>query len=140
MGVENVATKFPKTEDALQEKGAPHFTNNNTLKVETYDGVLKTIAFKEDLPPSQGGDPPLFVDGEQPLRIGDLNTELHYQTQNDFIGLQVFIQGKLFENGVDLQITSNNTFKIIFQGLVNHLPLGPEDKGYAFKVYYRYTI
>lgn len=38
------------------EHGSARFTDNETLKVTNYNGVDKTVAFLEDLDPSQGGD------------------------------------------------------------------------------------
>ena len=142
MGVENNKhIKFPVASEALLENGVPRFNDGTTTAViTTPDGQTKTFAFLEDLQPSEGGQIPLFVTGEQPTRIGNTATELLYQTQHDFIGLELFIQGKNATNNVDYLITGADTFKIIFPGLLGNLPDGPEDRGYAFKVNYRYVV
>lgn len=141
MGIENKQNiKFPLASEAAIEPGVPRFQDNTSIAViTTPDGQTRTFAFLEDLTPTQGGPTPLFKDGESPRRIGDVNTELLYEVDENYVGLQVYIQGKKATNGVDIIETGAKTFKIVFSGLLGNLPLGPEDKGYAFKAYYRYV-
>ena len=125
--------KFPLEANATKAKRTAYFTDSQTLALVDENGNTHHFAYKSELGGGAGGGGWSFFDLDEPTYTG---SDLIYQTQHNFYGLEVFLGGLLMREGAghDYLITDADKFQIIRDDIL----VDPIADGVNLLIKYRY--